>query len=123
MSSTARDEGFGLVELVIAMFLLGIITLALIPALYGGLVQSSKESTTATATRQLNAMIETAREESTCDAVTAATQARSFVDGAKQAYSTSGTYDCGTNPASLTLTAKDAKGQTIATADALVFLK
>lgn len=65
------DEGLGLVEIVIAMFLLGLIAVALLPALWNGITQSSRQSATATATRQLNSLIEQARDEHTCAALNA----------------------------------------------------
>ena len=65
------DDGFGLVEVVIAMMLLAIIAVALLPFLAQGIGQSSTQSVTATATRQLNSLIEEARAAQTCDKVNA----------------------------------------------------
>ena len=62
----ARDSGFGLVEVVISMLILGLIAIAIIPALWQGLQYSSEQSTVATATRQLNGLIEEARRSPTC---------------------------------------------------------
>lgn len=124
MSTTRTDdEGFGLVELIIAMFLLALITIALIPALYNGIIYSSQQATTATATRQLNTLVEQARQTHTCNALSSAASLRNFADGAQQAFSTSGTYDCGTSPARLSLTAKGANNSTLATVEALVYLQ
>jgi len=123
--STKRtdDEGFGLVELIIAMFLLALITIALIPALYNGIIYSSQQATTATATRQLNTLVEQARQTHTCSALSSAASLRNLTDGAQQAFSTSGTYDCVAIPARLSLTAKGANGTTLATVEALVYLQ
>lgn len=68
----SRDsEGLGLVEVVIAMLLLGVIAVALVPALWQGILLSSEESTTASATRLLNARIEEARAGQSCAAILA----------------------------------------------------
>lgn len=56
-----NDGGFGLVEAVIAIMILALIAVALAPALIGGLTNSAEQSTVATATRQLNSIIERAR--------------------------------------------------------------
>lgn len=55
------QAGFGLVEVIIAFFLLAIISVALLPALWNGVVQSSTQATTASATRFLYAVIEQGR--------------------------------------------------------------
>lgn len=123
MDPRTDDDGFGLVELIIAMFLLAIITIALIPALYNGLIYSARQSTTATATRQLNTLVEQARQTHTCNAVMSAAATQSFTDGAKQAFTTSGTYSCTTGSvASLNLTAKDSGSRTLASVTALVYI-
>ena len=74
-------SGFRLVEVVIAMLILGMIAIAIIPALWQGLQYSSEQSTVATATRQLNGLIEEARRSPTCGSVAFATAAKSFEDG------------------------------------------
>ena len=56
------DAGFGLVEVIIAFFLLAIISVALLPALWNGVIQSSTQATTASATRFLYAVVEQGRE-------------------------------------------------------------
>ncbi|GEM_PF-1597966 len=62
----ADAAGFSLVEVIVAMLLLGIIAVAILPALYQGLQYSSEQSTTATATRHLNGLIEQARQDAAC---------------------------------------------------------
>ena len=59
-----KDDGagFGLLEVVIAIFLLAIISVALLPALWSGVIQSSTQATTASATRFLYAVVEQGRE-------------------------------------------------------------
>jgi Tfp pilus assembly protein PilE len=56
------EAGFGLVEVIIAFFLLAIISVALLPALWNGVIQSSTQATTASATRFLYAVVEQGRE-------------------------------------------------------------
>lgn len=80
------DEGFGLVEVIIAMFLLAIIALAILPALTSGIVVSSQQSTVATATRQLNALVEQARQSPTCTSLGAIPSQQFFTDGAGRSY-------------------------------------
>lgn len=63
------DEGFSLVEIIIAMLILGIIAIALLPPLWQGIRFASEQAHVATATRQLNALIEEAREAQSCTAV------------------------------------------------------
>lgn len=82
------DEGFGLVEVVIATFLLGVIAVALLPVLWNGIVQSSRQSATATATRELNTLIEQARAAGTCAALDGAAATQTFHAGSAQAFQT-----------------------------------
>ena len=58
-SSVASDNtrGFGLVEVVIAMLILALIAVALVPPLWQGLQCSAQQSTVATATRELNKLV------------------------------------------------------------------
>lgn len=65
---TRADDGFGLVEVIIAMVLLAIIAMALLPALWNGIRYSAEQSSVATATRQVNAVVEQIRgyEKPTC---------------------------------------------------------
>jgi type II secretory pathway pseudopilin PulG len=56
------DEGLGLVEMVIAIFILALIAVALLPALWNGVAQSSTQAKTATATRYLYSIVDRARE-------------------------------------------------------------
>ncbi|WP_442575418.1 type II secretion system protein [Microbacterium sp. F51-2R] len=64
-----QDAGFGLVEVLIAMFLLAVIAVAILPALWQGIAQSATQSSTASATRYLNALIEEARDAHSCTAL------------------------------------------------------
>lgn len=55
------DSGFGLVEVVIATFILALLAVAMVPLLITGLRVAIEQSTVATATRLLNDTIEEAR--------------------------------------------------------------
>jgi prepilin-type N-terminal cleavage/methylation domain-containing protein len=73
--------GFSLVEVVIAVLILGLIAIALLPALVQGLRFSSEQAEVATATHQLNALIEDGRDAHTC-AVLDAVAPTAYLDGA-----------------------------------------
>jgi prepilin-type N-terminal cleavage/methylation domain-containing protein len=77
----ADDGGFSLVEVVIAMFILGVIAVSLLPALWQGVRFSVEQAEVATATRQLNALVEAARDAQTCSVLNALAPS-SFRDGA-----------------------------------------
>lgn len=61
-----EDQGFGLVEVIVAMLLLGLIAIAIVPALWQGVVASAQQSSSATATRFLNSLVEEARVIDDC---------------------------------------------------------
>src|SRR6478672_8500439 len=92
------DEGLGIIEVVIGMFLLAVIAVALLPALWQGIRYSSDQSATATATRQLNSLVEGIRDSPSCGQIAAATTPTSFKDGAGHTLTSSGSYS--TCPAS-----------------------
>jgi prepilin-type N-terminal cleavage/methylation domain-containing protein len=127
MSSYTRDDdGFGLVEVIIAMLLLAIIAVAILPALWNGIQQSSRQSTTATATRELNALIERARETQTCGALDAAATTQTFHSGTPAAFvvrvPSTITYSC-SNGIAVPITLEAVKGTTVlATVRAEVYI-
>ena len=73
--STGRDaeSGFGIIEIVVAMFLLGLLTIATLPILVQGLRLSATNSTLATATQLANQQIEQVRAQQSCGSIVAAT--------------------------------------------------
>jgi len=127
MSSYTRDDaGFGLVEVVIAMLLLGIIAVAILPALWSGIQHSSRESVTATATRELNALIEQAREAQTCTALDDAAATQTFHAGTPAAFEvrvpSTFSYAC-TAGTAVPITLQAARGGTVlATVRAEVYI-
>ena len=121
-----RDEGFSLVEVIIAMLILGIIAMALLPALWQGIRFSSQQSATATATRHLNALIEEARAAPTCGTLRRSRPATTIPDGKGADIDIAGTYDvsgCAKGAAvPVTLTATDGSGTQLARVDARVYI-
>ncbi|MET4638619.1 type II secretion system protein [Mycetocola sp. 2940] len=61
VESPSRESGFGIIEVVIAMFLLGLIAIAFLPLLQTSLRLASKNVTSATATQLVNAQMDKAR--------------------------------------------------------------
>lgn len=56
-----NDDGFGLVEIVVSMFMLAILALAFLPLLIQGMKQSVENTTRATAVQLLNEQLQLAR--------------------------------------------------------------
>lgn len=68
----ARDQGFSLVEIVVAIFILAALSLALIPALVVGVQQAKNNSVIAAATEMLTSRLDDSRgQTATCQALTA----------------------------------------------------
>ena len=57
------DDGFGMLEIVISMFLIGLLAVAFLPFLVQGLTQSAANRTLAAATQLLNTEFENARAQ------------------------------------------------------------
>ncbi|KFF58463.1 hypothetical protein JF66_18375 [Cryobacterium sp. MLB-32] len=72
-SGRRGDAGFGLIEIAVSMFLLGLLAVAFLPFLVQGVKQSSANGTLATATQLVNRETENARAQTTCTGLTAAT--------------------------------------------------
>ena len=60
-SALALDDGFGVIEVVISMFLLSILSVSFIPLLVNSITSTGKNTTIATATQIVNQEIEGAR--------------------------------------------------------------
>ena len=52
--SSSHEDGFGMVEVVVSMFILALIAMALLPLLIQGIKTSARTATTATATQLVN---------------------------------------------------------------------
>lgn len=77
MNRTADDDGFGLVEIVVAMLVLAILSLALLPLLVNGLKSSRANATMATAAQYMDAEFDAAQSITACGSVPTTTVARS----------------------------------------------
>ncbi|GAA4480307.1 hypothetical protein GCM10023171_06940 [Microbacterium panaciterrae] len=109
------------------MFLLGIIALALLPALMNGLRYSAQQSTVATATRQVNGLVDQVRQNPVCGTIGSivGTSAipRSFADGRGQTFTTQATIGSCSAGSVVSLHITALQGSvTLATADALVMI-
>ncbi len=60
-NAPALDDGFGVIEVVVAMFLLSILSVSFIPVLVNSIKSTGKNTTIATATQIVNQEIEGAR--------------------------------------------------------------
>lgn len=122
---STRENGFGLVEVVIAMFLLLIIAVALLPALVNGIKYSSQQSAKATATRHINALVEQARDTPTCAGLANAASSRTISGpGSTTLFTSAGTVGTCTAGSAVTLRlmATAPSGLVLATASALVYI-
>ena len=64
------DTGFSLVEIVVSMFILGLLALSLIPLLIQGIKQSAQSAAVASATQLVNSQLDLVRSQvSTCSGV------------------------------------------------------
>lgn len=116
------SEGFGIVEVVVAMLLLGIIAVALIPALWQGMVLSSQQSATASATRFLNALVEEARESADCTLIPGVI-GRTATDGKGGTLTSSGGLTGCTPGEAATLTLSiTGSGRTLASTTARIYV-
>jgi Tfp pilus assembly protein PilV len=120
------DDGLGIVEIIIGMFLLAVIAVALLPTLWQGIIYSSQQSATATATRHLNALIEEARANPTCGTLGSITAADTIPDGKGADLDIAGNYDvsgCAKGAAvPVTVTATDSDGVQLAQVYARVYI-
>lgn len=122
----AADSGIGIVEVVIAMFLLALLAAASLPLFVSALQLSNTGSTVTTATQLVDEQLTQARAQaSTCGALTtfAATAVPSTTDGAGRTLVSSRTVSC---PASYPGTARvtvtvRAGSSVVATAATLVY--
>jgi type II secretory pathway pseudopilin PulG len=117
------------VEVVIAMLLLGVIAVSLLPALWQGIVLSSQQASTASATRLLNARIEEARAGQSCAAILAIDDARvpapTDGNGNELAVSFAGAAPaCMTAPTTVAFTVQvaDSDGTILARAPTIVYI-
>jgi prepilin-type N-terminal cleavage/methylation domain-containing protein len=116
--------GFSLVEVIVAMLLLGIVAVALLPALWQGILLSTQQSSTATATRYMSSVVDDARATPTCAFLGSIAALPSTTDGRGVSMSTSTTTVSGCAPgATATLTVNVVgQGRLLATSTALIYI-
>jgi prepilin-type N-terminal cleavage/methylation domain-containing protein len=71
--AASESRGFGLIEIVVAMFLLAILSLSVLPILAQGVKQSAANAALASATQLANQQIELVRSQTACAALVPAT--------------------------------------------------
>jgi type II secretory pathway pseudopilin PulG len=109
-------------EVVIAMLLLGIIAVVLLPALWQGMGVSSIQSSTATATRFLNSLVEEARELKNCTTIPSVFD-RTSTDGKGTTMTSDGTLSGCAPVAAATLTLSIEMGtNTLASTTARIYI-
>ncbi len=64
LTRRSDDAGFGLIEIVVAMFMLAVLSLTFLPILIQGIKQSGENGTRATATQIVQHQMENARAQS-----------------------------------------------------------
>lgn len=134
MATTIDDDGIGLIEIVVAMFMLGLIAVAAVPLLITGLQASAKNSAITTATGMLTEQMTLARaafadpKNPKCSELTAfvAQTPATIGDGAGDVLAATDTVVCpSTYPgtASYTVSVGPSGSSTIlATASTLIFV-
>ncbi|MEO5534690.1 MAG: hypothetical protein ABIR17_06105 [Pseudolysinimonas sp.] len=120
------DDGFGLIEIVVSMFMLALLAIAFLPLLVTGLKQSAATATLATATQLVNTQMQKASAANTCSAATSLGGVQSLTDPRGvviQMTTVVGGCPTGAGTVSVTSTAiRNDTGTTLATGSTLVFL-
>ncbi|GAA1468019.1 type IV pilus modification PilV family protein [Microbacterium thalassium] len=116
------DRGLGLVEVIVAMLLLGAIAVAILPALWQGIILSSEQSSTATATRFLNSLVEEARGLENCTTIPDVI-GRTESDGSGNELVSSGSLAGCASGSAATLTLQvSTGGEVLASTTALIYI-
>lgn len=123
MSTSSRNnDGLGLIEVVIAMLLLAIIAMAIIPALWQGVRFSSAQSSTATATRFLNSLVEEARGSANCTTIPSVF-GKTATDGKGATMTSSGSLSgCASGAAASLTLSITSNGDTLASTVARIYI-
>ena len=118
-----EERGFSLVEVIVAMMLLGVVVIALLPGLWLGVQNAARQSTTATAERFLNSLVEEARETPTCAAIPTVI-GRTTTDGKGSTLTSAGTVSTGcASGSAVTLTLSVTNdGRTLASTVARIYV-
>lgn len=111
-SRDAADDGFGLVEVIVALGILGLLAIAVLPMIITGLRVAGEQSTVATATQLVSSTIDRARSDpsATCDEMLSVTEhadargaeirvvGAAVPDSVSEAHVRAGSYDLEVNP-------------------------
>lgn len=122
-----KDEGFGLVEVIVAIFILGLLAVAVLPMIWTGLRVATEQSTVATATHAVSGFIDEVRNRADggCSVLNGTS---SLTTDRGDSIMITGVVDPACNDAvrpiavKYTATAKNDAGDVLATVDTLVFL-
>ena len=122
------DTGFGLIEIVISMFMLAALSIAFVPILVQGLKQSAANTTLATASQLVNERMQLAQGAgTTCSVVTALGVTEDFTDPRGvviRVTTTVGTCPVGAGTVAVSATAvRQDTAEQIAIAETLVFVQ
>jgi type II secretory pathway pseudopilin PulG len=122
------DSGFGLIEIVISMFMLAALAVAFVPVLIQGLRQSAANTTLATATQLVNERMQLAQSAgTTCSVVSGLGITEDFTDPRGvviRVTTTVGTCPAGAGTVAVAASAvRLDTGAEIAAADTLVFVQ
>ena len=107
------------------MFLLGIIAMAQLPALWQGITLSSQQSSAATATRYMHSIIDDARENATCAYLDSIASLPAVTDGRGVSMTTAGTTvtGCPASADTVTLVLEiSGDGRVLASTTALIYI-
>jgi type II secretory pathway pseudopilin PulG len=123
----AADSGIGIVEIVIAMFLLALLATATLPLFVSTLKLANGNSTVTTGTQLVDEQLSQARSQTaTCGALTAfaATAVANVTDGAGKSLATTRTVSCPASyPGTARFTATVRAGTTVvASATTLIYV-
>ncbi len=126
--SWGSQDGFGIAEVLVAMFILGLIAIAIIPTLVQGLRLSMTNSTIATATQLANQQVEQVRAVTSCGGVLPTTTTANVQGVPLQATRTVGTtcpVATASYPTTVRITVSVKRTDTnavLATANSLIFV-
>jgi prepilin-type N-terminal cleavage/methylation domain-containing protein len=121
------DAGFGLVEVIVAIFILGLLAVAILPMIWTGLRVAADQSSVASATQQVSKVIEDARTQaaSGCEALAIS---RTATDGQGRTFTLSGEVAGGCSgvlggvAVKYTATATSSDGKQLATAVTRIYI-
>jgi prepilin-type N-terminal cleavage/methylation domain-containing protein len=126
--TATTDEGFGLIEIVVAMLILVVLSLSALPLLIGGMRLTAYDSSVTTATGMVSEQMTLARAQTaTCAALTtfAAATVPAVTDGAGRVLTAARSVTCpATYPGTVRFTVAVTAGTTtaVATATTLIYV-